>query len=31
LSPGVLARLRDIKRRHDPHNTIRGNYPVTAR
>lgn len=28
FTPAVLARLRDVKNRHDPANTIRGNYPV---
>jgi FAD/FMN-containing dehydrogenase len=26
----ALARLRDIKRHHDPHGVLRGNYPVLA-
>ncbi|WP_083733832.1 FAD-binding oxidoreductase [Actinomadura sp. CNU-125] len=26
--PDALARLRDIKRRHDPHNVFRSNFPV---
>ncbi|MGW0802472.1 FAD-binding oxidoreductase [Nonomuraea sp. NPDC002799] len=30
FAPDVLARLRDIKRRHDPDNTIRSNFPVRA-
>lgn len=28
FSPEVLARLRDIKRHRDPHNTFRANHPV---
>ncbi|MFF1648617.1 hypothetical protein [Streptomyces sp. NPDC058240] len=30
FAPGALARLRDIKHRHDPRHTIRSNYPVTS-
>jgi len=30
FTPTVLTRLRDIKRRHDPENVIRSNYPVGA-
>lgn len=26
--PEALARLRDIKRRRDPHGVFRGNFPV---
>lgn len=26
--PEVVARLRDVKRRHDPHNVFRSNFPV---
>jgi hypothetical protein len=29
FTPEVLARLRDIKRRHDPRNTFRSNFPVS--
>ncbi|MFE9168521.1 FAD-binding oxidoreductase [Streptomyces kebangsaanensis] len=28
FTPTTLARLRDLKHRHDPHDTIRGNFPV---
>lgn len=28
FTPAVLARLRTAKRRHDPHNLIRSNFPV---
>jgi FAD/FMN-containing dehydrogenase len=30
FTPDVLARLRDIKRRRDPHNVFRANHPVGA-
>ncbi|MFC4113129.1 FAD-binding oxidoreductase [Nonomuraea zeae] len=30
FTPDALARLRDIKRRHDPDGTIRSNFPVTT-
>ena len=30
FGPGALARLRDIKRRHDPDGTFRSNFPVIA-
>jgi FAD/FMN-containing dehydrogenase len=30
FAPDVLNRLRDIKRRHDPHRTFRANFPVEA-
>ncbi|MEV4290524.1 FAD-binding oxidoreductase [Nonomuraea bangladeshensis] len=28
FTPATLNRLRDVKRRHDPHDTIRGNFPI---
>jgi FAD/FMN-containing dehydrogenase len=28
FTPAALTRLRDLKHRHDPNNTIRGNFPV---
>ncbi|NDU74559.1 FAD-binding protein [Actinomadura sp. DSM 109109] len=28
FTSGALARLRQVKAEHDPHNTFRGNYPV---
>ncbi|GAB3959196.1 FAD-binding oxidoreductase [Actinoallomurus acanthiterrae] len=28
VTPAALARLRDVKRRHDPHNVFRSNFPV---
>ncbi|MFC3999309.1 FAD-binding oxidoreductase [Nocardiopsis sediminis] len=30
FTPAALARLRDLKHRHDPHNTVRGNFPVRS-
>ncbi|MEU9827561.1 FAD-binding oxidoreductase [Micromonospora chersina] len=30
FSPNVVKRLRDIKRRHDPHHTFRANFPVES-
>ncbi|MEV7806572.1 FAD-binding oxidoreductase [Microbispora sp. NPDC088329] len=30
FTPAVLDRLRDVKRRHDPHGVFRGNFPVLA-
>ncbi|WP_433253382.1 FAD-binding oxidoreductase [Streptosporangium sp. CA-135522] len=30
FTPAVLARLRDIKRHHDPHNVFRSNFPIPA-
>ncbi|MGK5675736.1 FAD-binding oxidoreductase [Micromonospora sp. URMC 106] len=30
FAPDVLSRLRDIKRRHDPHHMFRANFPVEA-
>ena len=30
FTPDVLARLRGIKHRHDPHDIFRSNFPVTA-
>jgi hypothetical protein len=30
FTPDVVARLRDIKGRHDPHNVIRSNVPVAG-
>jgi hypothetical protein len=28
FTPGVVERLRDIKRRHDPHQVFRANFPA---
>ena len=30
FTSATVARLREIKRRHDPSNTIRSNFPVLA-
>ncbi|SCL44570.1 FAD binding domain-containing protein [Micromonospora citrea] len=30
FTPDVINRLRDIKHRHDPHDTFRANFPVTG-
>ncbi|MDG4811009.1 FAD-binding protein [Micromonospora sp. WMMD1120] len=30
FSPQVVERLRDVKRRHDPHHVFRANFPVTT-